>query len=372
MSDKIFEYKCPACAGVLHFDPVAGKLKCDFCDSTYTTDEIEKFYNISQDSSKKNPKKGSPKEESVNEWDTSNLNREWDETMDNMSVYNCPSCGAELICETTEASLTCPYCGNATVVFGQFAGDLRPDYIIPFKLDKNKAKKALKRYYLKKPLLPKEFSSRSTIDKIQGIYVPFWFFDGEVSGDIRFICEKHSTHRDGDYEVTETEFYRVERGGKFPFQKIPVDASKKMPDDLMDSIEPFNYEELEPFSESYLPGFMASRYDVGVEESFKRAEKRVVQTADDILGSDIVGYSSKRVESQKMHVKKGQVHYGLLPVYILTIKWKQKEYLFAMNGQTGKFIGDLPIDERKRKLIFGVTIFIPSILVTLLRISFLG
>ncbi len=389
MADKIIDYKCPACTAPLRMDPQLQKLKCDFCDNTYTIEEIEKIYGVPQQKPDQDIKKKIQKPKSKaavkadtieaataesagsdasTNWDTSGLNAEWDDSIKDMRVYSCPSCGGEMVCDAPEASFECPYCGNATVVSGQFSGDLRPDYIIPFKLDKSEAKKALKQYYAKKPLLPGTFSSNNTIDQIKGIYVPFWFFDGEAEGTIQYSCSNTTSYTDGDYDVVETAHYRVERGGKVPFRKIPVDASKKMPDDLMDSIEPYDYSALVEFKESYLPGFLASRYDVTPEASFDRAEKRAVQTAEDILGSDVTGYSSKSVSSRNLNVHKGKVHYALLPVYILNTKWNNENYLFAMNGQTGKFIGDLPIDRRKKWLWLVGSALLPSILVTLLRI----
>ncbi len=367
MAAKIIDYKCPDCTAPLRLDPGTQKLTCDFCGNTYTVEEIEKLYGVSGQAPANKTTKDKKKDPDAGEWDTSDLNAAWDDSMKDMRVYSCPSCGGEMVCDAPDASFECPYCGNATVVTGQFAGDLRPDYIIPFKLDKAEAKKALKRYYNKKPLLPKTFSSSNTIDQIKGIYVPFWFFDGEVSGTITYSCENYSHYREGDYDVEETAHYTVKRGGQIPFRKIPVDASKKMPDDLMDSIEPYNYDELVEFKESYLPGFMASRYDVSPEKSFDRAEKRIAQTADDILGADVTGYSRKTVSSRQLNIRKGKVHYALLPVYILNTKWNNNNYQFAMNGQTGKFIGDLPIDKRKRMLYFiGLTV-LPSVIATVLR-----
>ena len=124
---------------------------------------------------------------------------------------------------------------------------------------------------------------------------------------------------------------------------VPVDASSKMPDDHMDSIEPYDYEELNNFSTAYLPGFLADKYDVSVEESRKRADARCEGTLVSALRASVTGYDTCVRLAGEANLKRGKVHYALMPVWMLNTKWQGKDYLFAMNAQTGKMVGDLPI-----------------------------
>jgi hypothetical protein len=228
---------------------------------------------------------------------------------------------------------------------GQFSGQLKPDFILPFKLDKNAAETALARYYKGKKFLNKSFSSKNHIEEIKGIYVPFWLFDGESDAAMRFRATKTRKFRQGDYEVTETEHWRVMRQGRVAFQKIPVDGSSKMPDAHMDAIEPFEYGELRPFSSAYLPGYLADKYDVSAEECGKRANERIKASTEDCFASTITGYSSLSCEYSNISLRSGAVKYALMPVWLLSTKWNGADFLFAMNGQSGKLIGDLPVDK---------------------------
>ena len=264
-----------------------------------------------------------------------------------MKVYCCPSCGAELLCDTTTAATSCPYCGNPSVLPGQFAGILKPDFVLPFKLSKEDAIKALKKHYLKKPLLPSTFSKANHLEEIKGVYVPFWMYDGEASGSAQFHATQVHTYTSGDYEITETSHYDVRRAGSIAFEKIPVDASSKMPDDYMDSIEPYDYAELKPFSTAYLPGFLADKYDVSVEDSRERADKRCTGSLVSALERTVSGYTTCNEMSRDIHLKRGKVHYALLPVWILNTRWEGKDFLFAMNGQTGKLVGNLPVSTKR-------------------------
>lgn len=264
-----------------------------------------------------------------------------------MKSYNCPSCGAELICDETTAATSCPYCGNPTVVPGQFSGVLKPDYVIPFKVSKKEAIEKLKMHYKGRPYLPKSFKDDNHIEEIQGVYVPFWMFDGKASGEASYKATTSKVYEKGDEEITETRHYEVSRAGSIGFEKIPVDASSKMPDDHMDSIEPYDYSGLKAFSTAYLPGFLADKYDVSVKDSQKRADTRCASTLEDALRGTVTGYDSCTLEHKQIDLKRGKVHYALLPVWMLHTKWNGQDFLFAMNGQTGKMVGDLPTSKGK-------------------------
>jgi uncharacterized Zn finger protein (UPF0148 family) len=283
MASQVTNYKCPACTGPLHFVGASGKLECDYCGTQYEVADIEKLYADKEAAAAAASEKAEAKAEANRQkmadmesqgWDTSGLSSDWGAEADGMKAYNCPSCGAELICDASTAATSCPYCGNPTVVPGQFSGALKPDFVLPFKLSKEDAVAALKNHYKGKPLLPKAFTSGNHIEKIQGVYVPFWMFDGQAEGTVDYEGLIHHEYETSDYEVTETEHYDVHRGGSISFEKVPVDASSKMPDDHMDSIEPYDYTDLKPFSTAYLPGFLADKYDVSVEDSHDRADGR--------------------------------------------------------------------------------------------------
>ena len=172
-------------------------------------------------------------------------------------------------------------------------------------------------------------------------------FDGKAEGDAHYQATRSRTYTSGDYEITETSHYDVRRAGSIGFEKIPVDASSKMPDDYMDSIEPYDYTDLKPFSTAYLPGFLADKYDVSVENSRERADKRCAGSLVSALESTVSNYTTCNETSRDIRLKRGKVHYALLPVWILNTKWEGKDFLFAMNGQTGKLVGNLPVSTKR-------------------------
>ena len=185
------------------------------------------------------------------------------------------------------------------------------------------------------------------MEEVKGVYVPFWLFDADVDADMRFDATRTHSHTTSNEIITETDHFLVHRQGSLEFEKIPVDGASKMPDSHMDAIEPYEYKELKPFQLSYLPGFFADKYDVSKEDSIKRAKLRCERSTENAIRNTVLGYEGCVTTGKRIQVHPGEVKYALLPVWLLSTQWKGKNYLFAMNGQTGKLIGDLPIDAKR-------------------------
>lgn len=212
MANQVTNYKCPACTGPLRFDSATGKLQCDFCGSSYEVAEIEKLYAEKDAQAAGAFRQAEEQAAADGEW-TSASGSDWGADAEKLRVYSCPSCGAELICDETTSATSCPYCGNNTIVPGQFSGALKPDYVLPFKLDKAAAVAALKKHYGGKKLLPKAFSNENHIEEVKGVYVPFWLYDGSAEVDVRCHGTKVSGYSTARENVTVTNHYDVRRAG---------------------------------------------------------------------------------------------------------------------------------------------------------------
>ena len=327
------EYKCPCCGGAIAFDSTLQKMKCPYCDTEFDMETLASYdagLNGEQDSM---------------EWETS-AGTQWQEgEADGLRTYVCKSCGGEIVGDENTAATSCPFCGNPVVMMGQFSGALKPDLVIPFKLDKNAAKAGLMQHLSGKRLLPKIFKDQNHIDEIKGIYVPFWLFDTDADAQVRYRTTKVRVWSDSKYDYTDTSHFLVNRSGSVSFGRIPVDGSTKMPDDLMESIEPFHFSAAVDFQTAYLAGYLADKYDVDAEQSLERADERVKRSTEEVFASTVHGYQTVVTESSNIRLHGGKAKYALYPVWILNTTWQGKKYTFAMNGQTGKFVGDLPVDK---------------------------
>jgi len=368
LADQVTSYKCPSCGAPLKFGGASDKLECEYCGSTFTVEYIEELYAPKDDSAaqaQEDADAAAAKEQEETSWQYAQ--DEWDGEAEGVRVYNCDSCGAELICDETTAATFCPYCGNSTIVPGQLTGALKPELVIPFRIGKDEALSALKNFYKGKKLLPRAFSNSNHLEKIQGVYVPFWLYDGQAEGHFGFQGVRILTTTSGKYRITTSEYFDIRRGGTVDFEKIPVDASSKMPDNFMDAIEPYDYSELKPFSTAYLPGYLADKYDVSAEDCEERADKRASASTESALTADVAGYDKLSIQSGDVQLRRGQVHYALLPVWLLSTRWNERNYLFAVNGQTGRLVGDLPISKgRLAAWFFGVWAAVAAILLFLL------
>ncbi|MCR5107410.1 MAG: hypothetical protein K6B28_04530 [Lachnospiraceae bacterium] len=332
---------CPACGGELLFDPTEGKLKCQYCDMLYTPEEVEEEWR---------KKSGGAGQEDIEEQasdESEDVIRSYDPVEfeeGEMKSYSCSTCGAELLADQTTAVMRCPYCGNQTIVEEQFSGSIRPDYIIPFAHTKDEAEEKYKSFYNKRFLLPKSFKTGNHVEEIQGVYVPFWMFSGRVHLDGNYVAYDESKDSNGKKHITAR--FQVRRRGFLDYENVPADASKRMDDDMMDSVEPYELSGLKDFSMVYLPGFMAERYDVSEEECQERAHERAKGSIHDQVIKTIKHDGIEETD-EDVRYEGESTKYALLPVWLLVTKWKDKTFKFAMNGQTGKMIGDLPVSAFK-------------------------
>ena len=260
----LLEYKCPCCGGSIKFDSTLQKVKCEYCDTEFDLETLQQY---DQELSNEEPEDMSWAAPDPNAWTASEL--------EGMRVYVCKSCGGEIVADETTAATACPYCGNPIVVMGNFSGDLKPDYVIPFKYDKKAAKEALMNHFKGKKLLPKVFKDENHIDEVKGVYVPYWLYSADAVADIRYRATRVRVWSDSQYNYQETSYYSVMRSGDLEFERVPVDGSSRMADDMMESLEPFDFNEAVDFQTAYLAGYLADKYDVTAEDGFPRASERV-------------------------------------------------------------------------------------------------
>lgn len=332
--DTLLEYKCPSCGGAIEFNSDIQKMKCPYCDTEFEMETLRELDEVL---------KNTPQEDMSWQTQAGSTWQAGEET--SLNAYICQSCGGEIVTDATTSATNCPYCGNPVVMAGQVSGALRPDCIIPFKLDKKAAEAALLNHLKGKPLLPKVFKDENHIKEVKGVYVPFWLFDTKADADIRYRGTKTRFWSDSRYNYTETRYFSLHRSGSLGFTAVPVDGSSKMANDLMESLEPFDLSQAVDFQTAYLAGYYADKYDVTAQDSTQRANERIKTSTEQAFAQTTMGYSSVYPESSSIRLSQSKARYALYPVWLLRTRYRDQDYLFAMNGQTGKFVGNLPMDK---------------------------
>lgn len=319
----IVEYKCPSCGADLQFSPKTQNLECEYCGSSFTVEEIKNIYSKQEESAKTE----TAQEESFEE-DT--------------KLYSCSSCGAEIMADSNQTALFCYYCHNPVILSGKLSGKYRPQQVMAFKIGREEALKTFKSWCFK-TFVPKDFKSEQQLEKITGLYVPFWLADCTVKGTFNAIGKKTRSYTSGNYQCTETKEYKVIRKADFFAKGVPADGSERIDDDLMEAIEPFDYSELKDFSMTYLSGFFAEKYDVDKESIFPRIKARITKSCESFMKHSVGGYTSFAQKSEGYDFAETNWRYILLPVWFMSYKYKGKIYEFVLNGQSGKIAGELPI-----------------------------
>lgn len=325
----ILEYKCPCCGAALKFSGDEQELTCEYCNNHFPVDAV-KAYNEEN-------------EETIFSWEQQIPDTWSEDEFSKVQTFTCQSCGGVLITDEHTTATFCPYCESPAILSGRLSGDIRPDGVLPFQNTKEDAVNAFARICKKKALLPKDFVQAHRLEKISGIYVPFWLYDcnGAYNGQYKATRMHHWS--DSHYHYTRTDHYLLKRRAVADFSGIPMDGSSKTNDIVMESIEPFDFSKIVDFETAYLSGFFADKYDIEASQGQHRIEQRVSETLSDSLQNTFIGFSSVVPTGKQLQVTHGTAKYVLLPVWMLHTKYQGETYLFAMNGQTGKMTGTFPI-----------------------------
>lgn len=316
-------YACPTCGAGLVFDPKTQNLLCLSCRNQYDPENIEKMH---LDQAKE-------------------VEKQIDTEKEYEAIsYKCSHCGAELI--TTDETITtfCSFCRIGTMLDRKTVKKKKPDYIIPFKITKDECKKIYINKIKKSLFAPKNMIETQEVEKIRGIYMPYWVYSFEKHGNDTSMGEKYN-HRSGDYVYYDD--YSLTTNVDAHCSGITHDATSNFYDRLSESIAPYTVKEKKNFSPAYLSGYYADNEDVD-DNTYMIENKKI---ASDHL-SKILG---KEREYHKYNAKpyidlsKSRAELALFPVYFLATRNNRRNRISyaVINGQTGKIAADIPIDFKK-------------------------
>ena len=332
-------YECINCGGPLQFNAEKGAFFCEYCRGTFTEKDIEEHWakeNAKADAQHVEEKEPDPQS---------------DDFFGNAALYECSTCGAEVIADKNTAATFCIYCHNPVVLTNRLAGEFKPNKVIPFKISEKEAKQRFTDFCKKKKFLPKDFLSSAQLDMMKGVYYPYWLVNTDKTGGIKATCKKKRRWTEGDYEYEEIKTFDVRRRGIIHFKGYPHTALKS--DDNLKALKyvnPYNDEEFRPFTMPYLTGFLAEKRDVDRKDVQSEVDEELKGYARKVYESSIDGYDSVTVNDMDLQTINEDWEYGLMPVWFMNFKYNGKDYIYAMNGQTGKNFGELPLDKTKLAL----------------------
>ena len=315
-------YRCPNCSAGLVFDPEKGKFACEFCLSEFSREELDKT-----DAAQK----------------AQQAEAEAEDYCAHMNAYRCPTCGAEVIADENTAADFCCYCHNPIILQGRLVGQMRPDKVVPFSVGMDGAKDAFLRWAKRRIFAPGDFSGPEQLGKMQGVYYPFWVTDADTDSNLTARATRTRTWRSGDRIYTETSRFRVERQGDIHFEDLTTAALSDADKEMLEGILPYPSAHLVPFAPSYLTGFVAKKRDIERKQLTGEVRDRMQKYATELLRGTVSGYATVAVEQCDVRIFQSHWDYSLLPIWLLVYRGKKKDYVFAMNGDTGKIYGKVPL-----------------------------
>lgn len=328
-------YECPSCGGNLKFDIPSQKMFCAHCESRFDP------YSLT---------KGEDAEESGSF---------------EANVFLCPQCGGEMISGDNDITSFCSYCGAANILSSRISREKRPRYIIPFMKTKEECKRAYEQRLRKAFFAPKELKDPQFIEGFRGIYMPYWSYRVIQRGEIQL--DGNTSKRKGDYVYTN--YYALKGDLDAAYEGYAYDASSSFYDNISEGLAPYDAKQMKDFSPAFLSGFYADRADVDAELYQQEALEIANNATYEELCKDPVfekhgiklEYEWKNKTPERLLTVSDGEDSALFPVWFLCYRNEDRVAYAAVNGQTGKVVADIPVDEKKffiSSLILAIPIFI--------------
>jgi DNA-directed RNA polymerase subunit RPC12/RpoP len=349
--------KCPNCGSNLTLNADTGLLDCPNCGSSFdpqklavTVEELEAKQAEPTDPSQA-PAQADAQAQAQGEAQPQEAPEQ--------TEFVCNACGAKLVTDSHTAATFCAFCGSPALVGKRLTEQFQPQYMIPFKYSRKSAEEAFIQWAGKGKWTPFGFVSKKNVQKMTGLYVPFWLFNINATIDAKGTATK--SHYRGNDEIVES--FNFERKAQLYWNNVPLDGETRIDDALMEAIEPFDFRALMPYDYRYLPGFYADRYDQTPQDLSGRATKRGIDGINQALNSSLKGtYDRFTIKENLSRIDSMEANYALLPVWFLSYKYRNKYYYFAMNGQTGEVAGQVPVSPVKKMMFFFIVLGILAVI----------
>jgi DNA-directed RNA polymerase subunit RPC12/RpoP len=337
--------KCPNCGGELTFNPELQQSSCPYCLSNFSIEELDAL----------TAEAASAADQAGQETEASGASSAAGSGQpDHLVSYVCNSCGAEVVTEETTSATFCYYCHQPVLLSHRLSGPFKPDKVIPFQHSKEAAIEQFRKWARSHKFVPASFYSASQLDKITGIYIPYWMADYTADVDYAGQAAVRRSWISGAFEYTEVKDYLIERRGAIEVDHIHEVAIQKIDRELIDSITPFDETAVKDFNPSYLSGFFAERYDIDADALKPNLETRARSYVTSLIQDSIQGVGAVQEQRNSVNLKQKNMAYALFPAWILTYRFEGKTYVYAVNGQNGRAYGELPLDRKKLGLSSGL------------------
>lgn len=349
--------KCKNCGANLKFKPGTQSLSCDYCQ---TLNEIvaEKVEVIE------------------NDFNSFIDNAESKTEQQTISTVKCGGCGANTTLQPNVTSANCPYCDTPLVIKdASTCNIIKPSYVLPFKIDRNKAKDGFISWVNGLWFAPSKLKlyAHNSTERLKGVYMPYWTYDSNTEsnytgmrGDHYYVSESY-TDSNGNRQtrnVQKTRWSAASGHVSNTFDDVLVCASKSLPEKLVNDLEPWDLPELVSYNDNFLAGFVTESYQTNLKDGFGKAKIRMDEKIRSSVNSDIGG-DAQQITTLSTEYNDIKFKHILLPLWISAYKYNDKVYRFTVNARTGEVQGERPYSAIK------IALFVISIIAVIVGAIYL-
>ncbi|MEM9450633.1 MAG: hypothetical protein AAGA75_19165 [Cyanobacteria bacterium P01_E01_bin.6] len=349
-------FPCPSCSANLEFDPDINALVCSYCGTTQTIEHTTL---------------GQPAEQNFDDFWNAQHTQLAALSTTAMEV-SCPGCHASIAFEPPDVAGDCPFCGTSIVAQPQTANPvMTPNGVLPFQFGRKEAQQKIRQWLGKLRFAPNGLKKMAQNDGLQGVYIPFWTYDCNTTsqyngqrGTYYYVDVSYTTTDSNGKTVRRTRKERRTRwksvhGRVTHFcDDILIAATHAVDKSRLEQLKPWDLQKLVPYKPSYLAGFKAQRYEANLKQGFEIAKEEDIK--NDVYGAvrRDIGGDTQQITSVQTSYSDITFKHILLPVWMASYRFKNKQYQVVINAQTGELLGDRPWSKLK---IFGSAIAVASI-----------
>ena len=336
MSEGVRQFPCTQCGAKVEFAPGTDALECPYCGNRTTIPAGD---------------------EPIEEQDFLSAVADdlgADAETEEVPSVQCRSCAALVEPSASQEAFPCPYCGASIVTTARSRRLIKPQALLPFKIDRGRATDLFRAWIRKLWFAPDALKKLATLDgRLQGLYAPYWSYDADTTtrytgqrGDNYTVTRTRTVNRDGKsvtetYQDTEIRWRHASGTVHRDFDDVLVVGSESLPRNLAESLEPWDLGQLTPYADEYLSGFLAERYQIDVKRGWQRATERMEAVIRVDVKGDIGG-DHQRIHSLTTDHRDITFKHILLPMWICSYRYKEKIYRFLVNARTGEVQGQRP------------------------------
>jgi hypothetical protein len=330
------KHPCAACGAQAEWNPAKQRLVCPFCGT-------EAPYQVDADSGK------------IQELDLvaalralPDEQRGWE--TERRSVQ-CQSCKAVMVYDPARVGQNCEFCGSPALVdYQEIKAPIRPQSLLPFTITAGQVRDRLRAWYAGRWFAPNALKARALVDRIKGLYLPYWTFDAHAdcpwtaeAGYYYYVTESY-TDNQGKRQTRQVRKVRWEpAAGRIQhfFDDEPVCGSRGVDAGLMKGIEPFPTKELVPYDTAYLSGYVVEHYQVVLLDAAKQAREEMNEELRSLCSHEVPGDTQRNLEISPTYSGETFKHI-LVPAWLLTYTYGRRVFQVVANGYTGAIAGQYP------------------------------